>query len=117
MDLDRSKLYFIAAGALVIILIASLAFQVMEKQAPANPEKEKVKNRLLNATCADKRFKGSSFYECDNGFYSTETCAECWNCYYDNQGNLTKCCGGYREECKVYRDYEVANCSKRDLCG
>ena len=114
--MDRGRLYFIVAGALVLILIVSLSLQVMKLQAPADAEKEKVKQKLLNITCADKRIKGSAFFECENGFYSTESCAECWNCYYDNNGNLTKCCGGYLGDCKVYQNYEVGNCSKRDLC-
>ena len=115
--MERTRVYMIIAATLVAILIASLLIQINARQAPADKEKEKVKKELTNKTCADKRLKGVSFYECDNGFYSKESCSDCWECYYDNSGNLTKCCGGYAGACKVYQNYDVVNCSKRDLCS
>ncbi len=114
--LDANKLYLIAGAVLVLILLLSLSFMVSSKQPAVNPEKEKAKKVLIEKLCGDKRLTGMSLFECDNGFYSKESCTDCLDCYYNISGNLTKCCGGFSGDCKVYQAVEIANCTKQDLC-
>jgi hypothetical protein len=114
--LERLKLYQILVGILMLILIATVAYQVMARQPTPDAAKEKVKKMLIQQICVEKKMRGTALYECDNGFYGTESCGECYSCYYNKSGNQTKCCGGYRDDCITYQNIKVENCSKRDIC-